>query len=162
MACAAAVDKVRSLIAGALPPELQMATVGIGHPGALDEYALALSLFVLQLREDELAPLQPGGARPLVVEAPLLVSSHAPPERGSDGIQLLEVATRVLRGNPNLGQLTAQSTAEVSFAPVTLDEMASLWRGLATPLQPSVLCLLRILTAPAVDLPDPGPLDGPS
>ena len=78
----------------------------------------------------------------------MLVAAHAPPERGFDGIRirLLELAIGVIRATPHLGQLTPQSTAEVTFHMATLDEMASLWQALATPLQPSVLCLLRVVT----------------
>jgi len=150
MSCAAAVDRIRALIAGALPPELHSATVSIGHPGAPEEYALAVSLYVLQVREDTLAPIAHGQPRPTVVEAPLLVAAHAPPERGFDAVHLLELAIGVLRANPHLGQLTPHSTAEIGFHVTTLEEMSSLWRALGTPLQPSVMCLLRVVTQPAV------------
>jgi hypothetical protein len=153
MSCAAAVDRLRALITGALPPELHTATVSIGHPGAPEEYALAISLYVLQIREDTLAPLQPGQPRPTVVEAPLLVAAHAPPERGFDGVHLLELAIGVIRANPHLGQLTPQSTAEVAFQMATLDEMSSLWQAIGSPLQPSVMCILRVVTQP---LAEPG------
>jgi len=153
MSCAAAVDRLRSLIAGALPPELHTATVGIGHPGSPEEYALALSLYVLQIREDVLARERPGSPRTTVVEAPLLVAAHAPPERGFDGVHLLELAIGVIRANPHLGPLTAHAAADVALQVATLDEMASLWKALGTPLQPSVLCLLRVVTTPAT-LPD--------
>jgi hypothetical protein len=146
MSCAAAVDRLRALIAGAFPPELHSATVSIGHPGSPEEYALAISLYVLQIREDVLARERRGQPRPTVVEASVLVAAHAPPERGFDGIRLLELAIGVIRANPHLGQLTPQATAEVTFHMATLDEMASLWQALATPLQPSVLCLLRVVT----------------
>src|SRR4051794_26643834 len=103
MSCAAAVDRIRALIAGALPPELHSATVSIGHPGAPDDYAIALSLYVLQVREDVLARNQPGQPRPTLVEAPMLVAAHAPAERGFDAVHLLEVAIGVIRANPHLG-----------------------------------------------------------
>lgn len=148
MSCAAAVDRIRALITGALPPELHTATVSIGHPGAPEEYALALSLYVLQIREDTLAPVHPGQPRPTVVEAPLLVAAHAPPERGFDGVHLLELAIGVIRANPHLGQLTPHSTAEITFHLTTLEEMSSLWRAIGSPLQPSVMCLLRVVTQP--------------
>ena len=149
MSCAAAVDRIRALIAGALPPELHTATVSIGHPGAPEEYAIALSLYILQIREDVLARNHPGRPRPTVMEAPLLIAAHAPAERGFDGIHLLELAIGVIRANPHLGQLTPHSTAEIAFQLATLDEMSSLWQALGTPLQPSVLCTLRVMTAPA-------------
>jgi hypothetical protein len=148
MSCAAAVDRIRALIAGALPPELHSATVSIGYPGAPEDYAIALSLYVLQIREDVLARNHPGEPRPVVIEAPLLVASHAPPERGFDGVHLLELAIGVIRANPHLGQLTPHSTAEVSLQVATLEEMSALWRALGTPLQPSVMCTLRVLTVP--------------
>jgi hypothetical protein len=148
MSCAAAVDRIRALIAGALPPELHSATVSIGHPGAPDDYAIALSLYVLQVREDVLARNQPGQPRPTVVEAPLLVAAHAPPERGFDGVRLLELAIGVIRAHPHLGQLSPHATAEVAIQVATLDEMSALWRALGTPLQPSVLCVLRVVTTP--------------
>src|SRR5262245_21537870 len=106
MSCAAAVDRIRDLIAGALPPELQTVTVSIAHPGAPEEYAVALSLYVLQIREDVLARNHPNQPRPTVVEALLLIASHAPPERGFDGVHLLEIAIGVIRANPHLGQLS--------------------------------------------------------
>lgn len=146
MSCAAAVDRIRALIAGVLPPELHTATVSIGHPGAPEEYALAISLYVLQLREDVLARSHPGQPRPTVVEAPVLVAAHAPPERGFDAVQLLELATGVIRANPHLGQLAPHATADVTLQVTTLDEMSELWQALGTPLQPSVLCLLRVVT----------------
>lgn len=146
MSCAAAVDRLRALIAGALPPELHTAAVSIGHPGTPEEYALALSLYVLQIHENVAARERPGQPRPTVVEASLLVAAHAPPERGCDGISLLELAIGVIRANPHLGQLTPHSTAEVAFHLATLDDMASLWQALGTPLQPSVICLLRVVT----------------
>ena len=148
MSCALAVDRIRALIAAALPPELQSTTVSIGHPGAPEEYGIAVSLYVLQIREDVLAREHPGGARPVVIEAPLLISAHAPPERGFDGIHLLELAIGVVRGNPHLGQLSPYSTAEVALQAPTLDEMSSLWQALGTPLQPSAICLLRVVTTP--------------
>lgn len=154
MSCAAAVDRIRALIAGALPPELHTATVGIGHPGAPEEYAIALSLYVLQIREDVLAPLHPGQPRPTVIEAPVLVAAHAPPERGFDAIRLLELAIEVIRANPHLGHLTPHATAEVTLQISTLDEMSALWRALGSPLQPSVMCLLRVVTTA------PGQVDG--
>ena len=86
-----------------------------------------------------------GGA---VVEALLLIASHAPPERGFDGVQLLEIAIGVIRANPHLGQLSPHSTAEVALRVSTLDEMSALWRALGTPLQPSVTCVLRVVTTP--------------
>ena len=146
MSCAAAVDRIRALIAGALPPELHTATVSIGHPGAPEEYALAISLYVLQIREDVLARSHPGRPRPTVIEASLLVAAHAPAERGFDGVHLLELAIAVIRANPHLGQLTPHVTADVALQVVTLDEMSALWQALGTPLQPSVLCLLRVVT----------------
>jgi hypothetical protein len=149
MSCAAAVDRIRALIAGALPPELHSATVSIGHPGAPDDYAIALSLYVLQIREDVLARNQPGQPRPTVVEATLLVAAHAPPERGFDAVHLLELAIGVIRANPHLGQLSPHATAEVAVQVATLDEMSSLWSALGTPLQPSVMCALRVVTTPA-------------
>ena len=149
MSCAAAVDRIRALIAGALPPELQSATVSIGHPGAPEDYAIALSLYVLQIREDVLARNHPGEPRPIVIEAPLLVASHAPAERGFDGVHLLELAIGVIRANPHLGQLTPHATAEISLQVATLEEMSALWRALGTPLQPSVMCALRVVTVPA-------------
>lgn len=149
MSCAAAVDRIRALIAGALPPELQSATVSIGHPGAPDDYSIALSLYVLQIREDVLARNHRGEARPTVIEAPILVAAHAPPERGFDGVRLLELAIGVIRANPHLGQLTPQSTAELALQVTTLDEMSSLWRALGTPLQPSVMCTVRVVMTPA-------------
>jgi Pvc16 N-terminal domain len=146
MSCAAAVDRIRALITRALPPELHTATVSIGHPGSPEEYALAVSLYVLQIREDVLARTQPGQPRPTVIEAPLLVAAHAPPERGFDGVHLLELAIGVIRANPHLGQVTPHATAELALHVATLEEMASLWRALGTPLQPSVLCTLRVVT----------------
>jgi hypothetical protein len=146
MSCAAAVDRLGALISGALPPDLHAATVSVGHPGSPEEYALALSLYVLQVREDVLARERPGQPRPTVIEAPLLVAAHAPPERGLDGVRLLELAIAVIRANPHLGQLTPYATAEVALHITTLDEMSSLWRALGTPLQPSVMCLLRVVT----------------
>jgi hypothetical protein len=101
---------------------------------------------VLQVREDVLARERPGQPRPTVIEAPLLVAAHAPPERGLDGVRLLELAIAVIRANPHLGQLTPYATAEVALHITTLDEMSSLWRALGTPLQPSVMCLLRVVT----------------
>lgn len=151
MSCAAAVDRIRALITGALPPELHTTTVSIGHPGAPEEYALALSLYVLQIREDSLAPLHPRQPRPTVTEAPLLVAAHAPPERGFDAVHLLELAIRVIRANPHLGQLTPHATAEVALQVATLDEMSAIWRALGTPLQPSVMCSLRVVTTPATN-----------
>jgi hypothetical protein len=153
MTCAAAVDRIRALIAGALPPELHTATVSIGHPGAPEEYMLALSVYVLQMREDSLAPTHPGQPRPTVIEAPLLVAAHAPPERGLDAVHLLELAVGVIRAHPHLGQLTPSATAELALQVTTMDEMASLWRALGTPLQPSVMCLLRVLITPSNGVP---------
>jgi hypothetical protein len=146
MSCAAAVDRIRALIAGALPPELHSATVSIGYPGAPEEYALAISLYVLHLREDVLARSHPGQPRPTVVEAPVLVAAHAPPERGFDAVHLLELATGVIRANPHLGQLTPHAMAEVTLQVTTLNELSELWQALGTPLQPSVLCVLRVVT----------------
>jgi uncharacterized protein DUF4255 len=149
MSCAAAVDRIRALIAGALPPELRTVTVSIAHPGAPEEYAVALSLYVLQIREDVLARNHLNQPRPTVVEALLLIASHAPPERGFDGVHLLEIAIGVIRANPHLGQLSPHSTAEVALRVSTLDEMSALWRALGTPLQPSVTCVLRVVTTPS-------------
>jgi hypothetical protein len=151
VSCAAAVERIRALIVGALPPELHTATVSIGHPGAPDDYAVALSLYVLQIREDVLARNHPGQPRPTVVEAPLLIAAHAPPERGFDGIHLLELAIGVIRAHPHLGQLTTRATAEVALQVATLEEMSSLWRALGTPLQPSVMCVVRVVTTPPAD-----------
>ena len=146
MSCATAVDRIRALIAGGLPPELQTATVSIGHPGSTEEYELALNLYVLQVREDVLARERPGLPRPTVIEAPVLIAAHAPPERGFDAVRLLELAVGVIRANPHLGPLSPQATGEIALHVATLDEMSSLWRALRTPLQPSILCLLRVVT----------------
>ena len=148
MSCAAAVDRIRALIAGALPPELQNATVSIGHPGAPEEYATALSLYVLQVREAVLPRNHPGQARPTAIEAPLLIAAHAPPERGFEAIHLLELAVGVIRGNLHLGQLTPNTIAEIALQTPTLNEMSSLWQALGTPFQPSVICSLRVVTTP--------------
>ena len=116
MSCATAVDRIRALIAGGLPPELQTATVSVGHPGSTEEYTLALNLYVLQVREDVLARERPGLPRPTVIEAPVLVAAHAPPERGFDAVRLLELAVGVIRANPHLGPLSPHATAEVGAA----------------------------------------------
>ena len=41
MSCAAAVDRIRGLIADVMPPELHTVTVCVGHPGSTEEYELA-------------------------------------------------------------------------------------------------------------------------
>lgn len=145
MHCAAAVERVRALIAGAMPPELHDASIDIGHPGAPEEYAFVLSLYVLQVRENVQARDLPGHARSTVIEAPLLVAAHAPPERGFDGVRLLEVATEVIRANPHLGALAPHSTAQVMLQDTPIAEMSRLWQAPGAPLQSSVLCRLRVV-----------------
>ena len=144
MSAAAAVDRIRGLIAAVLPPELSDASVVIGHPGAQEEYTLGLSLFVLQIREDATWRSHPGRATQSLIEVDLLVSSHSPPERGFEGIRLLEIASEILRTTPELGSLSAHVTAEVLLRAPSLDEMASLWRAMGTPMHPSVLCVVRV------------------
>jgi hypothetical protein len=141
MSAAAAVDRIRGLITGVLPPELSDASVVIGHPGAQEEYALGLSLFVLQIREDATWRSHPGRATQSLIEVDLLVSAHAPPERGFEGIRLLEIASEILRTTPELGSLSPQVSAEVL-----------LWRAMGTPMHPSVLCVVRV----AVNSATPG------
>ena len=151
MSAAAAVDRIRGLIAGVLPPELSDALVVIGHPVAQEEYALGLSLFVLQIREDATWRSHPGRATQSLIEVDLLVSAHAPPERGFEGIRLLEIASEVLRTTPELGSLSAQVSAEVLLRAPSLDEMAAVWRAMGAPMHPSVLCVIRVaVNAPVI------------
>jgi hypothetical protein len=144
MSSAAAIDLIRGLISGALPSGLSDAEVVIGHPGAQEEYVLAINVFVLQLREDAAWRQVPGRERHTLVESDLLISAHAPPERGFDGIRLLELACEVVRTTPELGALAHGVTAEVLLRPVPLDQMAAIWRGLGTPMHPSLLCVVRV------------------
>ncbi len=154
MSAAAAVDRIRGLIAAVLPPELSDASVVIGHPGAQEEYALGLSLFVLQIREDATWRSHPGRATQSLIEVDLLVSAHAPPERGFEGIRLLEIASEILRTTPELGSLAARVSAEVLLRAPSLDEMASLWQAMGTPMHPSVLCVVRVAVNAAVPAGD--------
>jgi hypothetical protein len=144
MSAAAAVDRIRGLLAGVLPVELVDASVVISHPGAQEEYALGLSLFVLQIREDAAWRSHPGATGHTLLEADLLISAHAPPERGFEAVRLLEVACEVLRANPELGALSARVSAEVLLRPLALDEMASLWQAMGAHMHPSVLCVVRV------------------
>jgi hypothetical protein len=144
MSAAAAVDRIRGLITGVLPPELSDANVVIGHPGTQEEYALGLSLFALQIREDATWRSHPNRATQSLIEVDLLVSAHAPPERGFEGIRLLEIASEILRTTPELGSLSPQVSAEVLLRAPSLDEIASLWRAMGTPMHPSVLCVVRV------------------
>lgn len=147
MACASAVDRLRGLIAGALPPELADATIVVGHPGLLEDYAFGLSLYTLLLREDaSWRSLQHSAALETLVEVDVLVAVHAPPERGFDGIRLLELACQVVRDNPKFEGVVPQATATMLLRPTTMDELTRLWRALATPLQPSVVCTLRVVS----------------
>ena len=132
MSAAAAVDRIRGLIAGVLPPELSDASVVIGHPGAQEEYALGLSLFVLQIREDATWRSHPGRATQSLIEADLLVSAHAPPERGFEGIRLLEIASDILRTTPELGAVLPHVSAEVLLRaprPANQPRSGIEWRG---------------------------------
>lgn len=156
MACASAVDRLRGLVAGALPPELADATIVVGHPGLLEDYAFGLSLYTLLLREDaSWRSPQHADALETLVEVDVLVAVHAPPERGFDGIRLLELACRVIRDHPRLDGLTPQATATMLLRPTTMDELTCLWRALATPLQPSVVCTLRVVSVCLGDEADP-------
>ena len=154
MSAAAAVDRIRGLIAGVLPSELSDASVVIGHPGAQEEYALGLSLFVLQIREDATWRSHPDRATQSLIEVDLLVSAHAPPERGFEGIRLLEIASDILRTTPELGAVLPHVSAEVLLRAPSLDEMASLWRAMGTPMHSSVLCVVRVAVNAAVPAGD--------
>jgi hypothetical protein len=149
VSCAAAVDRIRGLIADVMPPELHTVTVCVGHPGSTEEYELAVSLYVLHIRQDPGHSSHPGEERPSVLEAQLLIAAHAPPERGTDAILMLELAIGVVRATPHLGQVAPHATAEVLLQPVTIGELATIWQGLEAPLQPSVMCNLRVVVSPA-------------
>jgi len=149
MNCAAAIDRIRDLVAEALPPDVADAVVVIGHPGIQEDYAFALSLFALQLRDDaswRTARTNPVDRAPLEVD--LLIASHAPPERWYDGIRLLEAACDVVRANPRFEGALSHTMAEVQLRPAPVAEVAGVWQALGTPMQPSVLCTVRVAMAP--------------
>ena len=154
MSAAAAVDRIRGLIAGVLPPELSDASVVIGHPGAQEEYTLGLSLFVLQIREDATWRSHPDRATQSLIEVDLLVSAHAPPERGFEGIRLLEIASEILRTTPELGAVSPHVSAEVLLRAPSPYEIASLWQAMGTPMHSSVLCVVRVAVNAAVPAGD--------
>ncbi|MDH4064811.1 MAG: DUF4255 domain-containing protein [Acidobacteriota bacterium] len=136
-------------MAESLPLDLADASVVIGHPSAQEDYTFALSLFVLQLRDDAAwRTTRPGPVSLAPIEADLLMAAHAPPDRWSDGTRLLEVACDVIRTTPRLESATSHSTAEVHLRPVTLNEITDVWRALGAPLQPSVLCTVRVSPMP--------------
>ena len=120
----------------------------------LDDYAFGLSLYTLLLREDASwrAP-QRTTALETLVEADVLVAVHAPPERGVDAIRLLEHACEIVRRHPRLDALASAATAAVMLRPTTIEEMARLWQAPATPLQPAVICSLRVVSTRADDRP---------
>jgi hypothetical protein len=144
---ASAVDRLRGLIVGGLPPDLADATVVVGHPGILEDYAFGVTLYTLTLREDASRRLsQHPPVHETLVEADILIAVHAPPERGLDGIRLLELACRIVHQHPRFDGLAADATATVVLRPTSVDELTGLWQALATPLQPAVLCTLRVLS----------------
>jgi len=142
---ASAIDWIRTLIAAALPADVRDASVVIGHPGLQEDYAFALSLFVLQLRDDAAwRSARPGPASRVAMEADVLIASHAPPERWFDGIRLLEAACDIVRANPHLGSTAGQAAAEVHLRAASIAELTGLWRAVGTPMQPCVLCTVRL------------------
>lgn len=154
MSCASAVDHLSALVAGGLPPGLGDATIVVGHPGVLDDYAFGLSLYTLLIREDaSWRPPQRTTAIETLVEADVLVAVHAPPERGFDAIRLLEHACDVIRRHPRLDALASAATATVLLRPTSIDELTRLWQALATPLQPAVICSLRVVSTRTDDRP---------
>ncbi|MEZ5286011.1 MAG: Pvc16 family protein [Vicinamibacterales bacterium] len=81
------------------------------------------------------------------IEADLLISAHAPPQRWFDAVRLLEAACTAIRANPHLDGPASRDTVEIVFRPAAIDEITGVWCALRTPLQPSVLCALRVTPA---------------